>query len=156
MINADKYRVNSPNVIHEIIDGEAVIVNLDKGFYYSLLNTGAEIWECINKGMPKADIVSYLLTQYDSSYKDIENAVDILISKLQTEEIIVPNLNKEDTYKKFGEKIKSKREEIKKRFTTPNLEKFTEMEELLLLDPIHEVDEMGWPNMAPDIFEQGK
>ena len=153
MRRADQYRVNSPNVIHEIIDGEAVIVNLDKGLYYSLLNTGAEIWECINEGMPKADIVSYLLTQYDSSQKEIENAVDNVISKLQTEEIIVLNLVKENTYKKIEEKIESK---IKKEFKIPHLEKFTDMEELLLLDPIHEVDEMGWPNMAPPISKEGK
>jgi hypothetical protein len=26
------------------------------------------------------------------------------------------------------------------------LQKFTDMQELLLLDPIHEVDERGWPH----------
>ena len=28
----------------------------------------------------------------------------------------------------------------------PRLDKYTDMQELLLLDPIHEVDERGWPN----------
>lgn len=30
-------------------------------------------------------------------------------------------------------------------FTPPVLNKFTDMQELLLLDPIHDVDETGWP-----------
>ena len=35
------YRVNSPNVVAEVIDGEAVIVNLRNGMYYSLDGGGA-------------------------------------------------------------------------------------------------------------------
>jgi hypothetical protein len=31
-------------------------------------------------------------------------------------------------------------------FSRPILTKYTDMKELLLLDPIHEVDETGWPN----------
>ena len=39
------FRINNPKVIHETIDGETVIVNLDSGNYYSLDATGADIWE---------------------------------------------------------------------------------------------------------------
>lgn len=35
-------------------------------------------------------------------------------------------------------------------FQPPALESYTDMQDLLLLDPIHEVDEMGWPQKAPD------
>ena len=39
-----------------------------------------------------------------------------------------------------------------KAFSLPLLQKYTDMEEMLLLDPIHEVDEHGWPSArrAPD------
>ena len=33
-------------------------------------------------------------------------------------------------------------------FEKPVIEKFSDMQEMLLLDPIHEVSEMGWPNEA--------
>ena len=33
-------------------------------------------------------------------------------------------------------------------FTVPGFEKFTDMQDLLLLDPIHDVDETGWPRAA--------
>jgi len=36
-------------------------------------------------------------------------------------------------------------------FTKPELHKFTDMQDLLLFDPIHEVDESGWPNVGLDI-----
>ena len=30
----------------------------------------------------------------------------------------------------------------------PRLRKYTDMQDLLLLDPIHEIDQSGWPNSA--------
>ena len=39
-----RYRVNEPGVIHQSIDGETVIINLDSGAYYSLDAVGAVIW----------------------------------------------------------------------------------------------------------------
>ena len=32
----------------------------------------------------------------------------------------------------------------------PALERFTDMEDLLLLDPVHDVEEMGWPHVNPN------
>jgi hypothetical protein len=34
-------------------------------------------------------------------------------------------------------------------FDEPLVERFTDMQNLLLLDPIHEVTEEGWPQQAP-------
>ena len=34
---------------------------------------------------------------------------------------------------------------LKTAFNSPTLQKFTDMQELLLVDPIHEVSEEGWP-----------
>jgi hypothetical protein len=31
----------------------------------------------------------------------------------------------------------------------PVLESFTDLEELMLLDPVHDVDERGWPHATP-------
>jgi hypothetical protein len=35
-------------------------------------------------------------------------------------------------------------------FVAPVLHKHTDMQDLLLLDPIHEVDETGWPSVKKD------
>ena len=35
-------RINTPTVVHEAIDGETIILNIDSGFYYSLVETGAQ------------------------------------------------------------------------------------------------------------------
>ncbi len=51
MKKPDHYQVKSSNIIHETIDNEVVIVNLEKGYYYSMRNTAAEIWTNILTGM---------------------------------------------------------------------------------------------------------
>ncbi len=33
-----------------------------------------------------------------------------------------------------------------RRFTEPTVHTYADMQDLLLLDPIHDVDETGWPN----------
>ena len=41
-------------------------------------------------------------------------------------------------------------------FEAPILHKYTDMQDLLLLDPIHEVDEAGWPSVKPDSPHEGE
>ncbi|MCL1467398.1 PqqD family protein [Argonema galeatum] len=149
---SDKFRINSPKVVHEIIDGEVVIVNLDKGDYYSLVKAGADIWEGLTRGISKADMLEDMVQRYDTSRENIENAINDLIEKLQLEELIIIEQTEESKSSNTTNKpIETKANTEKLSFETPNLQKYTDMEELLALDPIHEVDEMGWPNAKQDL-----
>jgi hypothetical protein len=40
--------------------------------------------------------------------------------------------------------------EQKRPFVAPTLKKYSEIEDLLLLDPIHDVDDSGWPNRSAE------
>ncbi|MEB3829136.1 PqqD family protein [Phormidium sp. CCY1219] len=145
---AQKYRVNSPKVVHETIDGEVVVVNLDKGDYYSFLATGAEIWESLIQGTPSNLVVAEILNRYEGEPGQIENSIQEFLDKLQQEELIVPassdSLTSESSSSPAAENASPPQ---KQPFEIPTLQKYTDMEELLALDPIHEVDEMGWPNV---------
>ncbi len=52
-----RFRVNTPTVTHETIDGEAVIINLDSGSYYSLVDVGATVWQFLYQRAPVSEIV---------------------------------------------------------------------------------------------------
>ncbi len=149
MSRVDRYRINSPSVIHETIDGEVVIVNLDKGHYYSLRDSGTAIWNCVIQGMSKPEIVSTILVEYEGDRDHIENGVGQILAQLQSEEMIVKDGNGEDLENSLEVETPPSRETIKQQFKSPVLERYTDMEDLLLLDPIHEVDESGWPHAAP-------
>jgi outer membrane protein assembly factor BamB len=139
------FRVNSPKVAAETIDGEVVVVNLDSGHYYSLLSTGAYIWNCLENGRDLHDTVKQVIQTYDGKSDQIATSVNEFLDKLVSEELIVaidsPTNDAQAVNVISGELVD------KPRFEQPVLEKFTDMEDLLLLDPIHEVDlQSGWPN----------
>jgi hypothetical protein len=140
---SEKFKINVPKVVHETIEGEVVIVNLEGGDYYSLVTTGADIWEGIAKGLSRGEIVAEMIASYDSNHETIENAVNNLIAQLQSENLISGDgenssfINQDKSTNQSSQKLK---------FEPPTLNKYTDMEELLALDPIHDVDqEVGWP-----------
>lgn len=137
------FRINSPTIVQETIDGEVVIVNLAQGAYYSLLDTATDIWSGIEQGLPQSVIVSKLLQRYDIQAEAAETAVENFLQQLLAEEIIVPETNSNPAQETEESNNGSSQKEV---FKLPVLSKYTDMEELLALDPIHDVDEMGWPN----------
>jgi hypothetical protein len=145
------FKVNSPNVIQETIDNEVVIINLDNGNYYSLANVGADIWSLIESGAAVSEIVDRITKRYEGNHVDIENAVNQFVAELQRQALIVPDGAKEpEGIKGPDRQVETGAGTKKPRFEVPTLYTYTDMQDLLLLDPIHEVDETGWPNINPD------
>ena len=150
MKKSNQYQVNSSNIIHETIDNEVIIVDLQKGYYFSLRSTAAEIWTSILARMSVDLIVQKLSRQYGIKNSQIEGSVSNFIHQLVEEKIIIPAISGDGA--EDVKNLEPQNPEILKveEYSNPVLEKYTDMAELLLLDPIHEVDETGWPNIAPD------
>ncbi|MFA6055625.1 MAG: PqqD family peptide modification chaperone [Thermodesulfovibrionales bacterium] len=142
------FRINSSKVIHETIDGETVIVNLDSGNYYSLDKVGADIWECIVKNVPMHRIIETIASQYTGEREEIEKAMYQFVDEMQQENLIA--INESHGYVSeahIGPEDETEQMKERSIFATPVLHKYSDMQDLLLLDPIHEVDETGWPNV---------
>lgn len=146
-----RFRVNTPTVTHETIDGEAVIINLDSGNYYSLVDEGSFIWRLVDRGASANEVQQLVLQTYEGSASAVDAGVQELLVQLQLENLIVPvdeagaldltQLDPETT---------SNTGQAKPSFNQPLLQKYSDMQELLLLDPIHDVDDAGWPRPNPD------
>lgn len=151
MNSGTRFRINGPRIIHETIEEEVIIINLDNGNYYSLDKVGAYIWGFVESGATAGEIVKEIARRYEGSRAVIETAVDQLITELQQEDLIVPDKEKEPgSIKGLSMPIEAGPETVGLSFETPILHKYTDMQDLLLLDPIHEVDEAGWPTVKPD------
>ncbi|HET6515027.1 MAG TPA: PqqD family protein [Thermodesulfovibrionales bacterium] len=152
MTEGSRFRINSPKVIHETIDGETVLVHLDSGNYYSLDGAGADIWGLINRSFDLNGIIEWIAGRYRADRGEIEEALNRLMSELQREDLIVTDEGggSEEALGRAGCEAASHREgpEI---FVHPVLHKYTDMQDLLLLDPIHDVDETGWPSSRDDL-----
>jgi len=138
-----RYSVNSAQVISEIIDGEAVMINLTTGNYYSLNETGAEIWEAIERSESVDRVVAALAARYRADRDEIERAVGLMIEELEREELIVRAEATENGTPPEPDTSSAPAAP----FAPPRLEKHTDMQDLILLDPVHEVGEQGWPHV---------
>jgi hypothetical protein len=143
MLGEMRYSVNSGQVISEVIDGEAVMINMTTGNYYSLNETGAVIWDALERSASVEEIVGGLESSYDSTREQIEQAVGELVAELEREELIVPAAG-------AGQSQSARVEPGPGggTFAQPRLEKHTDMQDLILLDPVHEVGQAGWPHKA--------
>ena len=141
-----RFRVNSPNVIHETIEGEVVLIDLKTGTYYSLRDSGAAIWQTIEQGAGEDDIEAALRSRYDASGDDIRDAVRRLLGELEREGLIRAEDGEaaETASPSFSDNGAARLP-----FAAPVLEKHTDMQDLILLDPVHEVGAQGWPHPAP-------
>mgnify|MGYP000727867547 CR=1 FL=1 len=129
-------RIKSPEVVHETIDGEVVIVNLDKGLYFSTDGIGAVIWSRIHAGHSLADLGSWATGL--AGTPEVPEELGAFVTKLLDRDLVEPVSEAIIG----GEPLADPPE-----WSTPELQVFSDMEDLLLLDPIHDVEETaGWPN----------
>ncbi|MCX5849626.1 MAG: PqqD family peptide modification chaperone [Deltaproteobacteria bacterium] len=133
----------SPQVIHEVIDGETMLVRLDSGNYYNMNATGGQIWSFIEKGASESQIVSDFTALYGLDKNIVGEQISIFIKQLIAEELISPNGNSPDA--KIAFKSESL-QQLTNLFEPPLINKYSDMQELLILDPIHDVSDAGWPN----------
>jgi len=146
MIDSERYRIDEAHIVSEIIDGEAIIVNLANGYYYSLDPPAAEIWGWLQSGWTVSEIVSVIQDRYDCSGADPETAVRALIGTLIADELVVSRPDPGD----LPEIERGAEGSAEKRlFRAPSLQRFEDMRGFLLVDPIHEVDDAGWPHIKP-------
>jgi Coenzyme PQQ synthesis protein D (PqqD) len=142
------FRISSPKVVHEVFDDEVVIINLDTGTYYSVEGVAAEIWTRID-GTAVTEILDDLTARYSGAgEQEIAPAVMRFLDELRSEGLIVPA-------ETGREKAAAESHPIRPapagggQFQAPVLRKFDDMQELLLLDPIHDFDDAGWPVTKP-------
>jgi len=134
--------IAGPNVIHEDFGDEMVVVHLETGRYYSFNQTGAEIWNQVSTGIRIADLMSWAAEKFSGENGRMESEVMSFLDQLKEEELVA------ESPAPVSPVSHETPSEEKIPFLTPAMEKFTDMQDLLLLDPIHEVDDAGWPHPA--------
>jgi hypothetical protein len=143
-----RFAVNAPEIVHQTIDGEVVIINLARGFYYSLQSTGALIWDALAAGTSTGEVVDDLCRRFAGARAAMADAVDRLVAELEAEGLIAPRPDEEATAAPAAASARAAAG-ARPAFEAPVLQKYSDMQELLLLDPIHEVDDSGWPGPDP-------
>lgn len=147
MATTRSYKINIPRVTSQTIDGEVIIIDLQNGNYYSLTQTGAIVWSGIEDGRFSDEITAWIAAEHDGEPELVKSSIEQFLDTLLEEELIVVNESRE--IDDFAAALPTAAPNCLPSFTPPSLQKYTDMQDLLLLDPIHEVDETGWPMLKP-------
>lgn len=120
------YTIDTNKVVSEIFNDEAVIVNLASGAYYSFKGSAIAIWQLIGAGYNDQEVIE--------QFKDSESINQFIAFLLQENLITTSNITVKEPIT------------VDQQFVRPEYKKYDDMKDLLLLDPIHEVDQTGWPH----------
>ena len=142
-------KVNDPQVVHETIDGETILLDLRTGMYYSMNPSGSALWDFLaNTGDPQ--MAEEVLCEKDPEQKPvIHDSLTSFVARLLDEGLMVPDVHQTKEKNVDEEKWKSGLRLAASPFEPPVMNKYEDMQHLLLLDPIHEVDNTGWPEPQP-------
>lgn len=137
-------RVNPSHVVHETIDSETIAIHLGTGSYYSLDGAGSELWVLAAAGTSREHLLAAALGRYEGDSAEIEKSMSSLLAELVREELLVdcgPEAVADALCLPPGQIP----------FVAPILHKYDDMQEFMLVDPLHGVDEVaGWPHAKVD------
>jgi len=125
---SDRYRVHDEEVAAKVIDGEAIIINLTTGVYYSLDPTGSEVWSLLEAGHDLDAIAGHLGGRYDVPASTCRGDVERLVDQLLDEKLIVATDAGPQGALPAGDR--SQRD-----YSAPRLDIYRDMGDLLALDP---------------------
>lgn len=131
------YKLNEEKMFYDVADNVAIVINYTTGVYYSFNQFGSSILDHLLAGENEAKIIEDA-NKINGCPDNIGIVIKDFIEKLKAKEILV---------EAAGDPVFSDLSPITAADDfVPEFDEFTEMQDLILADPIHEVNpDQGWP-----------
>jgi hypothetical protein len=145
------YSVRSRHVTHERLDDEVIAIDLERGFYFAMVGPAADIWTAVVGGADSGLVAAMLTERYGVDDEVARAAVEDFVRTLLDESLIVTRAAgaaADDAGVPMLPEPAEPAEPVA--WSMPELERYDDMADLVLLDPIHQVDESGWPHLPPE------
>jgi hypothetical protein len=146
MSDARTYAPNHPDVAHETFDDEVILIHFQTGRYFRLDAAGRVAWAEIEHGATRESLAAALGRRFEAAPDALASAASSFLDALLAETLVVerPAPPANGATRAPGS-VPAARTPL----APPRLEVFTDLQDLLLLDPIHDTDEAGWPHAKP-------
>lgn len=119
-----------PEVVGKVIDGEAIIIHLGTGMYYSTGEVGGLIWTLFETGRSVGEVAAQVNSLYqveaDQAHADVER-----IALRLMEEGLVTQVDRQAE----NSAIAATGDAGRRAYVAPELEVYRDMKDLLALDP---------------------
>jgi hypothetical protein len=132
------YRICITRIVYEVLNTEVIAIDFQTGNYYAIIHIAKQIWQLIEQHLPLDQIASVISAEYPIDPAKVSSDLNHFIGELLDEGLI-----EECTVSEFGNPIPFDTEGWE--YDVPRLQRYTDVQNLLLLDPIHEVTDAGWP-----------
>jgi hypothetical protein len=139
---AARFAINAPDVVAEKFDGEYVILNLQNGRYYALSGPAAAVWDDVIAGHTP----EFLIAAVEKRAPARMHGVRSLLASLVSEGLVAADPGKGPPAEQplSTNSIAGSDGDL-------GFEVYDDMADLILADPIHDVDEKsGWPARHSD------
>lgn len=124
----DYLKPNVAEVAAKLFDGEAIIMNLTTGMYFSADRVGAVVWELVEAGYCQEAIAGSLSSRYEVSAEQALEDVQNLVQQMLEEGLIIVAPEGVAAAPENGGTDRGA-------YEAPVLHKYDDMAELLALDP---------------------
>jgi hypothetical protein len=139
-LTANAYRFNRDKFAFECFDEEIVVLNVVEGVYYAFGGAAVVVWPYLIAHHPIPIIASILATRYSAQLDGVTRDLGEFVERLVTEKILL-------AAPEAATEIDRSQLAPLSEYQGFIFERHSDMEDLLTLDPIHDVDpEKGWPN----------
>ena len=88
MAIVNRYIIDPERIAWRVVDGEAVILNLGTGSYYSLDKIGTRMWQLISEKRACEEAIGLIVSEYEAEKETIADDFLELISELKKEGLI--------------------------------------------------------------------
>ncbi|PLW76635.1 PqqD family protein [Cohaesibacter celericrescens] len=134
--------VANQDIVFEEFDGEYVILNLASGEYHAVDGSAALIWKLLMDGVcPKS-----ILDTFEAHPNLRVNQIEAFVANLVSKGLIKASDGLDDKVLPNDGKA-----ELLALTTAPKTDMFDDLADLILADPIHDVEEeAGWPVRKPE------
>jgi hypothetical protein len=78
-----------PSVVFQVVEGEMVLLDLDREMYFALNPVGTRCWELIAEGGDLENVIATMVAEYDVDEETLRRDVGDLLGQLESAELVV-------------------------------------------------------------------
>jgi hypothetical protein len=84
-----RFAPSNPDVLSGVIDGDALLINLATGTYYSMVNAAGYTWALIERRLSIGEMIDVLVKRYDVSAERALQDLQTFLSGLEQERLVL-------------------------------------------------------------------
>lgn len=132
------FKLNEEQMFYDIAEGQAVVIDFTTGIYYGTSSLGSVVLDRLIAGCAPEKIAA-AVKALPGCPEDMDVKLNEFAAKLQEIGILITGETQDGGDEPIEEKALAEGFEL-------SVEAFSEVQDLILADPVHDVDvEQGWP-----------